>query len=76
MIGSRRPCAWRCPAAPLLGQAGGDEIVIPARNCSARSPNVKPADPAWDDLMVCYGAEGFVEWTFDLSAAGDYYLHT
>ena len=37
--------------------------------------NVKPADPAWDELMVCYGAAGFVEWTFDLGAAGEYYLH-
>lgn len=67
-------CLALCGSA-LLGPAGGEEVVIPARNCSARSANVKPADPAWDDLMVCYGAAGFVEWTFDLSAAGDYYLH-
>ncbi|MCY2990695.1 MAG: hypothetical protein NTY19_22875 [Planctomycetota bacterium] len=45
-------CLTLCGSA-LLGQAGGEEVVIPARNCSARSPNVKPADPAWDDLMVC-----------------------
>ena len=59
----------------LPGQAFGEEVVIPARKCSARSPNVVPADPGWDDLMVCHGGQGFVEWAFDLEAAGDRYMH-
>lgn len=58
-----------------LGRAAGEDVVIPARDCSARSPNVQPADAGWDGLMVCHGTQGFVEWTFDIRAVGDYYVH-
>jgi len=58
--------------APLARAA---EVVLPSTAMSDKSANIKPADPRWDGLAVCYGREGFGQWTAKLGAAGKYYLH-
>ena len=73
----RRTIAWLAVSTVLLtiARAGGaGEVYLLARDCSARSPNVKVADPRWDGLMVCYGPRGFVEWTLEVEKAGRYYV--
>ncbi len=57
----------------VVARAG--EPVIPAASMSDKSPDVKPADPRWDQLSVCYGSQGFQQWTAKLDAAGKYYIH-
>jgi len=53
----------------------GDDIVIPARNHSARSRQITPVDDKWSGLVVCHGVNGMQQWQFELSADGPYYVH-
>jgi hypothetical protein len=58
-----------------LALAAPDDWVVPARNHSAKSPNVMPVDPDYSDLVVCHGNNGMQQWVVELPAAGPYYLH-
>jgi len=51
------------------------DIVIPARNHSARSKQIVPVDAKWSGLVVCHGVNGMQQWQFGLDEAGEQYIH-
>jgi len=59
-------------AIPTPGIA--DEIAIPARDLSAKSPNVAAEYPDFGDLTLCVGRNGFMEWSAEVEG-GAYYVH-
>ena len=59
----------------LLGSsATAEQVVIPARELSARSGNVAPQYAQFGNLTLCVGTNGFMEWTARLPG-GSYYVH-
>jgi len=61
---------------PAFGTpARADTIVVPARELSDKSPNIKPVDERWDGLVVCYGERGMQQWTVDVETPGPHYVH-
>jgi hypothetical protein len=63
----------------LLGtvahEVRGADVVIPAREHSARSGNVVPAEASYSDLVVCHGNGGMQQWEAHVTEAGTYYVH-
>jgi len=59
----------------IAGNVMAEDVVIPAREHSARSSQVVPVDMAYSGLVVCHGANGMQQWKFDLKEAGRYYIH-
>ena len=51
------------------------EVVVPARNHTAKHGNVNPTDKGWDGLVVVDGVGGMQQWDIDLKEAGKYFLH-
>ena len=60
----------------MLHSAVGEEVVVPARDHVAKSPQVVSVDADWSDLVVCHGTGGMQQWDFKVETAGDYYIHT
>jgi len=54
--------------------AAGEDVVILAKDLSARSTNIIPVDGQFGDLVVCHGRNGFEEWTANVKG-GQYYIH-
>jgi len=52
-----------------------EQTVVNARQLSAGSPNIVPADPRWSSLSVCYGPSGFQQWTAEVKHGGKYFVH-
>ena len=52
-----------------------EDVVVLARDHSARSENVVPVEGNYDGLVVCHGVSGMQQWQFDLKDAGKYYIH-
>ena len=51
------------------------EVVVPARNHTAKHGNVNPTDRGWDGLVVVDGVGGMQQWDIDLKDARKYFLH-
>ncbi len=54
--------------------APAEEVHILARDLSGRSSNVAPEYARFDNLTLCVGKKGFMEWTATVRG-GPYYLH-
>ncbi len=54
--------------------AAAEQVVIPARQLSARSGNVAPQYAQFGNLTLCVGTNGFMEWTAELQG-GPCYVH-
>jgi hypothetical protein len=52
-----------------------ETVAIPAREHSAKSSNIVPADPGWDQLVVTHGDRGMQQWTVQLQNGGPYFIH-
>ena len=61
--------------AAVASSAWGAGAVIPARQHSARSGNVVPADASYSGLVVCHGLGGMQQWDAHVSMPGAYYIH-
>jgi len=59
----------------VCGRASGEEIVIEARDHSARSENIVPVDQRYSGLVVCQGQKGMQQWDFEVERAGPYFVH-
>lgn len=51
------------------------DIVIPARELSAKSKNVVAEDSTFSGLVVCHGRNGMQQWQFDLQQSGRQLIH-
>jgi len=61
----------------LLGAtvpAGAEDVSIPARNLSAKSQNIAAQYRQFDNLTLCVGTGGFMQWTADVRG-GTYFVH-
>jgi len=54
--------------------AAGEQVNILARNLSAKSDNIAPEYRQFDNLTLCVGTGGFMEWTAKVRG-GEYYIH-
>ena len=61
-------------SSPRQRDADG-EIAILARNHSARSGNIDPANAMFDGLSVSNGTNGMQKWTFSLKKPEKLFLH-
>ena len=52
-----------------------EEVLVRAHALSARSQNVSPRYAAFDDLTLCVGRGGFMEWTVNVRSDRAYYIH-
>ena len=60
--------------APIAVPGIADEVVVPARDLSAKSPHVAAEYPDFGDLTLCVGRNGFMEWSAKVEG-GVYYVH-
>ncbi len=54
--------------------ATAEEVRILAKNLSAKSDNIAPEYADYDNLTLCVGSGGFMEWTADVDG-GTYWVH-
>jgi hypothetical protein len=59
----------------VTSEMRGADIVIPAREHSARSENVVPVEASYSGLVVCHGHGGMQQWEAHVTEAGTYYVH-
>ncbi len=60
--------------AVAASRAVAEEIPIHARNLAARSKNIAPEYTAFDNLTLCVGRDGYMEWAADVRG-GEYWIH-
>ena len=59
---------------PGLFALRAEQASVPAHALSVRSPNVAPEYAAFDNLTLCEGKNGFMEWTVHVQG-GLYSVH-
>ena len=60
--------------AAAASPAPAENLNIPASNLSAKSANVSPEYRNFDNLTLCAGNSGFMQWTAKVDG-GPYYVH-